>query len=90
MKTDCVKPCDTCGNRYDRAFEVIAGGVHYTFDSFECAIHKLAPICAHCTCRVIGHGVQVGNTIYCCAHCAGHDGVEDRAPEPGFTEVASL
>jgi hypothetical protein len=28
------------------------------FDSFECAIHMLAPVCPHCGCRVIGHGVE--------------------------------
>ena len=30
----------------------------HIFDSFECAIHALAPTCAHCSCRVIGHGVE--------------------------------
>jgi hypothetical protein len=30
----------------------------------------LAPRCAHCDCTVIGHGVERGPTIYCCAHCA--------------------
>ena len=45
------------------------------FDSFECAIHKLAPICAHCGCKVIGHGVEAKENIYCCAFCAGQEGV---------------
>ena len=52
-----------------------------TFDSFECAIHALAPTCAHCDIRVIGHGVQAGDAIYCCAHCAeqeGATGLDDR------------
>jgi hypothetical protein len=31
--------------------------VLYTFDCFECAIQALAPTCAHCQSRVIGHGV---------------------------------
>lgn len=73
--------CIVCGNDYDRSFKVMAQGETYEFDSFECAIHKLAPICAHCKCKVIGHGVQAGETIYCCAHCAkamGHEGLEDR------------
>ncbi len=34
------------------------GRTTYTLDSFEGAIHKLAPLCAHCGCRVIGHGVE--------------------------------
>ena len=44
--------CETCGNDYYLAFEVrtVGGGTH-TFDSFECAIHKLAPVCEHCSCR---------------------------------------
>ena len=73
--------CDVCGNDYDKSFEVIFDGESHTFDSFECAIHMLAPRCAHCDCRVIGHGVEADNSIYCCAHCAemsGVTGLEDR------------
>ena len=62
--------CDVCGNDYDKAFEVIAAGEHHTFDSLECAVHRLAPICEHCQCRVIGHGTEVAGRFYCCAHCA--------------------
>ncbi|HET7366302.1 MAG TPA: hypothetical protein VFJ70_22210 [Burkholderiales bacterium] len=41
--------CEVCGNSYDKAFSVsVAGGAAHTFDSFECAIQKLAPTCAHC------------------------------------------
>lgn len=64
--------CETCGNEYERSFDVHMMGETHTFDSFECAIQKLAPTCAHCGCRVIGHGVEEGSTIYCCAHCARH------------------
>jgi hypothetical protein len=46
-----------------------------TFDSFECAIQKMAPVCVHCRCRVIGHGVEQGDRIFCCAHCAEMAGV---------------
>jgi hypothetical protein len=35
----------------------------------------MAPMCGHCGCRVIGHGVEAEGTIYCCAHCAQHSGV---------------
>ncbi|PRX44554.1 metallothionein [Prauserella shujinwangii] len=63
--------CEVCGNEYELAFEVhTAGGGRHTFDSFECAVHRLAPICEHCGCRVMGHGVQVDGQFYCCAHCA--------------------
>jgi hypothetical protein len=67
--------CEVCGNDYDKSFEVVVSGRHHVFDSFECAIVRLAPVCAHCACRVIGHGVEVDQRIYCCAHCA-------RASEP--------
>ena len=74
--------CDTCGNDYDKPFQVTKGGKTMTFDSFECAIEALAPRCAHCQCRVIGHGVEAsGCVIYCCAHCAAQaevKGLRDR------------
>ena len=62
--------CEVCGNDYDKAFEVVAAGESHTFDSFECAIHRMAPICEHCGCKVIGHGTEVDGRFYCCAHCA--------------------
>ncbi|HEV7906531.1 MAG TPA: Prokaryotic metallothionein [Pseudonocardiaceae bacterium] len=63
--------CDVCGNDYWMAFEVhtVGGGVH-TFDSLECAAHKLAPRCEHCECQILGHGVEVEGHFFCCAHCA--------------------
>ena len=50
--------CEMCGNEYDKTFDVVMNGQSHTFDSFECAIHALAPICEHCGCKVIGHGVE--------------------------------
>jgi hypothetical protein len=73
--------CDVCGNDYDKTFQITGAGKTGTFDSFECAIHAIAPVCAHCRCKVIGHGVEVNQVIYCCAHCAKHSGasgVRDR------------
>jgi hypothetical protein len=69
--------CDVCGNSYDKSFDVIDGGRTYTFDSFECAIQKLAPTCSHCQCRIIGHGLEAKGAYYCCAHCATVSGVRD-------------
>lgn len=77
-----MEPCEVCGNEYDKAFEVRLAGQAHTFDSFECAIHALAPTCAHCGCRIIGHGVEAEDRFYCCAHCAhqvGIGGLRDRA-----------
>src|SRR5688572_10590922 len=74
--------CETCGNDYDKAFTVTLEGEEHTFDSFECAISKLAPLCLHCGCRIIGHGVEAEGEMYCCAHCASHAGhpeIRDRA-----------
>ena len=62
--------CEVCGNDYYLAFEIVAAGESHTFDSFECAIHKLAPICGHCGCKIVGHGIEANGTFYCCAHCA--------------------
>jgi len=67
--------CEVCGNEYDKAFEVTMAGKPHVFDSFECAIHALAPECAHCGCRVVGHGVEAGGRIFCCANCAKLSGV---------------
>ena len=67
--------CEVCGNEYDKTFEVTIAGSTLTFDSFECAIHAVAPTCAHCGCRIVGHGVEANGRIFCCAHCAKQEGV---------------
>lgn len=74
--------CDACGNDYDKSFTLTKGGKTWTFDSFECAIHVAAPHCARCDIPIIGHGVEQNGTMYCCAHCAKHEGItelKDRA-----------
>ena len=68
--------CDTCGNDYERNLTVTVDGHSYSFDCFECAIHKLAPTCEGCGCRILGHGVQADDSIFCSAHCARMRGVE--------------
>src|SRR5688500_20188825 len=67
--------CDHCGNNYDKSFEVRMGGQTHTFDSFECAIHMLAPECEHCGCKIIGHGNEANGRMFCCANCARQAGV---------------
>jgi hypothetical protein len=74
--------CEVCGNDYDKALEITLEGQSHTFDSFECAIHRLAPRCEHCGCTIIGHGHEAEDRMFCCAHCAaeaGVEGVSDRA-----------
>jgi hypothetical protein len=68
--------CEVCGNDYDKAFHVEMAGTRHTFDSFECAIHALAPTCEHCGCRIIGHGLESEGTFYCCRNCAEKSGAE--------------
>jgi hypothetical protein len=69
--------CDQCGNDYDKSFQIVQHGKTWTFDSFECAIQAVAPRCAHCDCPIIGHGLEKGGKMYCCAHCAAQDGVRE-------------
>ncbi len=74
--------CESCGNDYDKAFQVLKDGQSHTFDSFECAIQKLAPVCATCGVRIVGHGLEKAGAVFCCAHCAGARGateLRDRA-----------
>jgi hypothetical protein len=73
--------CETCGNDYDKAFQVSMNGTTHTFDSFECAIHALAPTCENCGIRIVGHGLEKDGTFFCCEHCAeviGVTGLRDR------------
>ncbi len=69
--------CDACGNDYDKAFQVLMQGNTYTFDSFECAVHLLAPTCSNCGIRIIGHGLEAGGRMFCCDHCAEAQGVHE-------------
>lgn len=73
--------CETCGNDYDKSFQVVVAGKTHHFDSFECAIQALAPRCERCECRIIGHGLEAGGKTFCCKHCAdvaGIHGLKDR------------
>jgi hypothetical protein len=67
--------CEVCGNEYDKAMEISIGGSTHVFDSFECAIHAVAPTCAHCGCKIVGHGIEANGSIFCCAHYAQEAGV---------------
>jgi len=68
--------CETCGNDYDKAFQVNWKGDMHTFDSFECAIHALAPTCGNCGIRIVGHGLESDGKFFCCDHCAETKGVQ--------------
>jgi hypothetical protein len=81
-----MKRCECCGNTYDKTFEVAMSGTTHVFDSFACAIHVLAPRCAHCRVPIIGQGMEARGQYFCCAHCARQEGisdVRDRASDRG-------
>lgn len=69
--------CDSCGNEYDKSFQITAQGRTHTFDCFECAIHTLAPTCEHCGVRIVGHGLEKDGSMFCCDHCAERSGVAE-------------
>ncbi len=60
--------CEVCHN--DGTFEVIVGSEHHAFDTFECAISALAPVCDTCQSRIVGHAVEEDGRRFCNAHCA--------------------
>ena len=77
------RTCDTCGNQYDKTFTVQRGEQEGTFDSFECAVHLMAPACSHCGCRILGHGLENDGAMFCCAHCARQFGEHDLVDRTG-------
>lgn len=72
-----MERCETCGNSYAKTFKITMEGQTHSFDSFECAIEKLAPRCTSCGTRIIGHGMEDGNDLFCCAGCARTYGVTE-------------
>jgi hypothetical protein len=82
-----------CSGDFDRTFTIQVDGESYVFDSFECAIQALAPKCAYCGWRILGHPVEVDGETFCCAHCArSHDGpdLRDRSSELLSAPLAPL
>jgi hypothetical protein len=75
MEANVMAQCEFCGNDYDKAFEVKMSGESHTFDSFECAIHSLAPTCGTCGVRIVGHGMEANDQFFCSQHCADRAGV---------------
>ena len=80
-----MNKCDNCGNEYEKTFKVVMFNLEHTFDCFECAINKLAPICSTCGTKIIGHGLENQLDTYCCAACArvmGESSLKDHAENP--------
>lgn len=85
-----MRRCESCGNTYDKAFEVTIGGTTHVFDSFACAIQMLAPRCQHCRVPIINQGIEARGQYFCGAHCARQAGIRDvvdRAPDAGSAHV---
>lgn len=88
-----MERCDNCGNAYHNNFKVIQGDDIYSFDCLECAINKLAPHCKSCDTRIIGHGMENGDDLYCCAGCARMHGVielKDHVPQTNVVSDGDL
>jgi hypothetical protein len=62
--------CATCGQEVSRAFQISTYGDGLVFDTFECAIRRLAPQCPTCGCSILGHGFQSQDGLYCSFGCA--------------------
>lgn len=71
--------CDLCGNATEYPLTFSRHGSQGVFDSFECAIHALAPVCGHCGCRIIGHPIFASGKAYCCDHCVPKTGDSDNS-----------
>jgi len=74
--------CMTCGTDSDDAFTVTWEGRTAAFDCIECLATMVAPICAHCGCRILGHSLVVDGGRYCCPHCAQATRTGDRPRSP--------
>jgi peptide methionine sulfoxide reductase MsrB len=73
--------CTVCGNESTRTFDIMYEGGILTFDSFQCAIHRLAPMCSRCDSLILGHVFESESAIYCSEQCArSAQGIEPEAP----------
>jgi len=77
-----MKTCSVCGNDYENVLEINYQGQSHVYDCFECAIHDLAPMCASCGLRIIGHGMEANHNMYCSEHCARADGLIPLSTNP--------
>ena len=69
--------CEVCGKQSAQCFEVHLGGEKHVFDSFECAMRAFALHCGSCGDELIGHGIVLGDTIYCSYTCANDDHIRN-------------
>ena len=67
------------GGGGEATLEIRQGDRAVMSDSFECAIHRMAPTCEQSGCRVIGHGVEQGSRMFSGANCAAMAGISGKA-----------
>ena len=70
--------CSVCGNEYGKPMVVEVEGERHAFECFVCAVSVLAPECEYCGARILGHGLEAGGKLFCCAHFARDEGGQDR------------
>ncbi|MGD9765042.1 MAG: hypothetical protein AB7V27_15150 [Candidatus Binatia bacterium] len=61
--------CDVCGNPTRHPMTLTQREDRFVVDCLECAIHVLAPTCAECSCRIIGHPVLWEDEVFCSRRC---------------------
>ena len=61
--------CEICGCERINPMLVTIDDETHVFDTFDCAIERLAPRCRTCGRRVTGRGVHSHGAVYCCKHC---------------------
>ncbi len=64
-----VARCEVCGLATRSPIRVIANGATHTFDSYQCAIHRLAAECEHCGCRILGRSLESEGRHFCSSEC---------------------
>src|SRR5215211_8079311 len=57
------------------------GRLRAHLDNLECAAHRLAPRCQHCSCAIIGHGVETNGPCSVVGTALGTR-LPDRVPAP--------
>ena len=81
--------CEVCGNESE-CFEVRLGGERHVFDSFECAMQAFTPRCGHCNGELLGHGIVVGDTLYCSYECANDNSTRESKKRVMLREQGNL
>lgn len=62
--------CEVCGNETEQALAVTVAGALHVFDTFDCAIQALAPVCERCGRTITGQALRREGGVYCSRECA--------------------